>query len=139
MIDAAVYSDPSVDIDCLTGGNISGWPQVVQSIGQIFHTRFGERVMREWFGSMVPALLGENLNQQTIIKFFTAVGAAIEQWEPRFRTTRIVPLSVDRAGHFSVLIEGEFRPRALLGDVTPHGARRVTATGSNQGLRLSDE
>lgn len=130
--------DPSVDLDRHTGGNVAGWASVIQSLEVIFTTRFGERVMREWFGSAVPKLLGENMNTQTIVPFFSAVGSAIDQWEPRFRLTQIVPLSVGRDGRFEVELQGEYRPRALVGDFTAEGQRRIRISGGNgYGLRFA--
>lgn len=122
--------DPAIDMDVGSGGDIAGWPHVLQSLEQIFTTRFGERAMREWYGSMVPAFLGENLNSQTIVAFFSAISAAVEQWEPRYRITRIIPDSVGRDGRLRITLEGEYRPRALLNDFTPEGARRVTILGA---------
>ena len=121
--------DPSIDMDAGTGGDINGWPHVIQSMADFFATRFGERVMREWYGSAVPALLGENMNEATIVPFFSAVASAIEQWEPRFRVVRVVPERVGRDGVLRVTVEGEYRPRALLGDFTPDGAKRVVVYG----------
>lgn len=127
-----------VDLNRLTGELIEGWPHVEQCLGDIFTTQFGERVMREWYGSVVPHLLGENLTNDTIVKFFAAVTSAIDQWEPRFRVARIVPQSVDRDGTFRVRIEGEYRPLALIGDLTPAGAKRVIISGgAGKGLVLS--
>lgn len=126
--------DPSIDIDAASGADIRGWQHVLQCLHTIFTTRFGERVIREWYGSMVPRFLGENLTTRTVVPFFAAIASAIEQWEPRYRITRIVPESVGRDGHLRVMIEGEYRPRALLGDFTPEGARRVAlgVTPTNQ-------
>lgn len=121
--------DPSIDIDVETGADINGWPHVLQCIADFFATRFGARVMREWYGSAVPAFLGENMNAQTIVPFFAALASAIEQWEPRFRITAVIPTSVNRSGQLRVTMEGEYRPRALLGDFTSAGARRVTLIG----------
>lgn len=126
-------SDPSIDMDAGTGANISGWSHVLQSIEDFMTTRFGERIMREYYGSMIPAFLGENLSTQTVVPFFTAIAAAVEQWEPRFRIIQILPESAGRDGRLRVHIEGEYRPRALLGDFTPEGARRITVTGGNGG------
>lgn len=128
--------DPSLDLDAGSGADIRGWPHVLQSIEQIFTTHFGERIMREWFGSAVPRFLGENLTGPTVVAFFSAVSAAIDQWEPRYRVTRIVPESVGRDGRLRVYIEGEYRPRALLGDFTPEGARRVSIVGGQNGLTV---
>lgn len=128
--------DPSIDIDAGSGADIAGWLHVLQSLEEIFKTRFAERVMREWFGSMVPAFLGENMNVQTIVPFFSAIASAIEQWEPRYRVTRVVPESVGRDGRLRVLIEGEYRPRALLGDFTPDGIRRVVLAANDNGYMV---
>lgn len=127
---------PSIDLDRRTGEVITGWDSTVQSIEEIFLTNFGERVMREWFGSMVPRLLGELLNNKNVLAFFTAVCSAIEQWEPRYRVTKVVPISVSRLGEFHVELQGEYRPRALLGDFTVEGSRRLGVLGDNSGLRL---
>lgn len=128
---------PSIDLDRRTGEVITGWESTVQSIEEIFLTNFGERVMREWFGSMVPRLLGELLNNKNVLAFFTAVCSAIEQWEPRYRVTKIIPLSVSRQGEFHVEIQGEYRPRALFGDFTVEGSKRLGVLGDSNGLRLA--
>lgn len=107
-----------------TGKPLSGWEHTAQSLGVIFTTRFGERVMREWFGSLVPNLLGENMTPQTFLRFFSAVGTALEQ-EPRVRLIQVLPLSVNRNGRAEVRIEVEYRPRGHLGDFTPEGRKRV--------------
>jgi len=124
--------DPSLDIDAATGADIRGWPHVLQSVEQIFTTAFGERVMREWFGSAVPRFLGESMNRQTILPFFAAISAAIEQWEPRLRVVQILPERADRSGRFAVALDVEYRPRALLGDFAAQGARRVVVAGDGR-------
>ena len=123
---AAQAFDSSLDIDRDTGADIVGWPHVVQCMGDFFTTPFGERIMREWYGSLVPRLLGENMTDRTIVRFFSAIVTAIEQWEPRYRVTKVTPLRVGRDGGFAVRLEGQFRPRALLGDFTSEGPRHVT-------------
>ena len=52
------HNTPSVGLNAATGGTLMGWSHVVQSLQDIFTTRFGARVMREWYGSFVPTLLG---------------------------------------------------------------------------------
>ena len=111
-------------IDRETGKPLSGWPHVAQSLGVIFTTRFGDRVMRRWVGSLVPNLLGENMTQETFVKFFAAVGAALE-FEPRVRLIKVLPLSVSRDGRAEIRMEVEYRPRGHLGDFTPAGRKRV--------------
>lgn len=116
---------PSVGIDRNTGAMITGWDHVKQSIDVIFTTKFGERVMREWFGSLVPNLLGRNITPEEITPYFAAIVSAIEQWEPRFRVTKIVPLEVTRDGKFRFVLDGVYRPRALQGDFTVVGDLRI--------------
>lgn len=127
------FSDPSIDIDAETGANIAGWPHVLQCVADFFATSFGERVMREYYGSAVPRLLGENLTTKTVVPFFAAVSAAIEQWEPRFRVTAVTPISVGRDGKLKVEIQGQYRPRALFSDFTVEGSKRITVTGGSGG------
>lgn len=133
---AAIPVDPSVGIDAETGGTIYGWPHVEQSLRDIFFTRFGERIMREYYGSFIPGLLGKNINPAEVTPFFAALASAIEQWEPRFRVTELTPVSVTRTGELHIYMAGEFRPRAVFGDFTVEGgARRVDLYASADGIR----
>lgn len=120
---------PGAGIDRRTGRPLAGWGHVQQSLEVIFTTGFGERVLREWFGSHVPRLLGESLTPTTLLRFKLAVFVAIELWEPRFRVTKINSLSVDRLGRYRCEIEGEWRPRGHLDDYRIEGARRVLTVG----------
>ena len=126
------HTAPGTGIDRTTGKVLSGWPHVVQSLEVIFSTRFGERVMREWFGSMVPAMLGENLTPATVLRTKLAIWVAIETWEPRFRIAQITSLSVNRQGQYRLEMEGEYRPRAHLGDFTVEGPRRTVSIGARE-------
>lgn len=126
-------NSPSVGIDATTGKMLTGWDHVKQSIDVIFTTAFGERVMREWFGSLVPNLLGRNMTPREIVPYFAAIVAAVEQFEPRFRVTKITPLEVTRGGMFRFALDGVYRPRALQGDFTPEGQKRVGGFVSDDG------
>lgn len=135
---AARYTSPSVGMNAVTGGVLEGWPHVVQSLQDIFTTRFGARIMREWYGSFVPNLLGRNITPQEVPLWFAAVTSAIEQWEPRYRVTRIQIIDVTRTGELRFFLEGEYRPRAMFGDFTVEGARRIDASASRDGMRVED-
>lgn len=120
----------STGIDRETGKLLTGWDHVLQSMSVIFTTFFGERVMRRFFGSFVPKVLGQPLTETTLIRFWTAICVAIDMWEPRYRVTRIIPRgSADemRQGGIGFHIEGVYMPRGHLGDKTPEqGLRRFT-------------
>jgi phage baseplate assembly protein W len=130
--------DPSVGIDAVTGSLVTGWEHVIQSLRDIFDTRFGSRVMREWYGSFVPNLLGRLITPQEVTPFFAAITSAVEQWEPRFRVTQIQVVTVTRDGQLHVFLDGEYRPRALYGDFTVEGARRLDAYANPDGILIEE-
>lgn len=122
-------------MDRETGRLLDGWDHVVQCIFELFTTGYGLRIMREWFGTFVPQLLGENLVPSTVVRFFASICTAIELWEPRFRVVKITPIKSSaeelRKGSLGIRIDGEYRPRALQGDMTPEGMRTVHVGYSN--------
>ncbi len=130
--------DPSVGLDAATGGILSGWEHVVQSLRDIFDTRFGSRIMREWYGSFVPNLLGRLVTPQEVLPYFAAISSAIEQWEPRFRVTQIQVVKLTRDGQLHVFLDGEYRPRAVYGDFSVAGARRLDAYTNPDGLLIEE-
>jgi len=116
---AQVAPIPGTGIDRRSGQVLAGWRHVEQSLRMIFTTHFGERVMRRWVGSAVPALLGRNMSNATILRFWTAICIAIDLWEPRFRVTKITPYgsAMDlRTGKIGFAIAGVYYPRGHLGD-----------------------
>jgi phage baseplate assembly protein W len=130
--------DPSVGLDATTGGILTGWEHVVQSLRDIFDTRFGSRIMREWYGSFVPNLLGRLVTPEEVVPYFAAITSAIEQWEPRFRVTQIQVVKVTRDGQLHVFLDGEYRPRAIYGDFSVAGARRLDAYANPDGLLIEE-
>ena len=74
---AVDLNSPSVGLDAATGGIVTGWDHVVQSLADIFATRFGDRIMREWYGSFVPNLLGRLITPDEVGPYFAAVTSAI--------------------------------------------------------------
>lgn len=136
---AQIAPNPGTGIDRRTGKIISGWPHVQQSLAVIFSTRFSERVMRRWFGSFVPALLGRDLTKTTILRFWTAVCVAIDLWEPRFRVTKITPFgSPDdlRTGKIGFAVTGVYYPRGHLGDYSVSVPKTLNV-GTNDGGKVS--
>lgn len=127
----------SVGMDRVTGRLIGGFDHVVQSIGDILTTNIAERMYREWYGFPGFRLLGELLNRATLIKFLNLIVIALTlrqknglPVEPRFKVTRVTPLSADRQGEFACRIEGEYMPRGHLGDFTVEGKKKIVLTRS---------
>lgn len=114
-----------------TGKVLSGWEHTVQSLGVIFTTGLGERIMRRFFGSAVRGLLGKNLTPETLARFYLAIAIAIDLWEPRFRLVAVsYPNNTNseqrmRQGRLGLKLVGEYRPRALEGDFTVEGPERT--------------
>ena len=133
----ATAPNPSFGINAQTGAAITGWDHVVQSLRDVFLTRFGARIMREWYGSLVPEALGRNIARAEMLPVIASITSAIEQWEPRFV---VVDVSIDgsaaRAGSLVIVINGQFRPRALLGDVTVEGSKILTVDMAANGMSL---
>lgn len=122
-------------VDRWTGRPVAGWEHTVLCIEAIFSTPFGSRVMRRWIGSLIPAMLGENLVPSTVLRFFTAIFAALV-YEPRFALVKINILSTPdelREGKLRLELEGQYRPRAHLGDFTVEGPRSVLIYANDNG------
>ena len=129
----------SAGINRETGRLLTGYDHVVQSIEVILTTFLGEAILREWFGFPGNSLLGKLGTQTPIIRYFRAIALALTirqlnglPAEPRFRLMKITPLSLDREGELSVLLEGIYFPRGHLGDFTPE-------SGTPARLRLQSE
>lgn len=108
-----------------TGQILDGWDHVVQSVRDIFTKRFFEQRMRPYVGSHVIRLLGENVNEQTVMRLKWAIMLAIDLFEPRLTPKNIDLLDFDRTGASSWVIQVIYRPRALEGDFTPAGVRTL--------------
>lgn len=97
-----------------TGEVLAGFEHVQQSLGVIFTTPQGSRVMREWFGNPGLRLLGENATARNVLLWFNILWALIDLFEPRFRVTRFLVRDIDRLGYGDFTLEGEHRPYAHL-------------------------
>ena len=126
--------NPSVGINADTGARIEGWPHVAQSLRDIFLTRFGERLMREWFGSFVLDALGRNITANEMLPVIASITSAIEQWEPRYLVTGVDVGGTIRDGRLNLSIYGRYRPRALLGDMTEEGNQRLSISLTETGI-----
>jgi len=113
---------------------LSGWPHVMQSIEVILTTAYFERVMRPYVGSLGIRLFGELANRRTAQRFRWTVATALLLFEPRFKPTRIDQIDLDRTGATTWIIEGIYRPRGHLGDLTSAGTRTLSLAAGETGL-----
>lgn len=130
-----------VGVDRKTGKMLIGWDHVLQSMQVIFSTRYHERVMRQWVGSMVPHLLGESMVPRMLARFYWAIISAIDLWEPCYSVQRVnvqigsqdqqlSSIEEIRTGKLTTEMIGVYRPRGHLGDDTPDDKRIVGIIGS---------
>lgn len=134
-----------VGMDRRTGKVLAGWKHTQQSMGVIFITRYHERVLRRWVGSLVPHLLGASATTRVIARFYGAIGTALDLFEPNYRIQRIwiqtrpnedqLLTSAEelRTGKVTTQIDGVHRPRGHLGDPTPED-RKQTIIGQTSNL-----
>jgi phage baseplate assembly protein W len=72
-------------MDRFTGKLLSGWPHVEQCLEYIFATPFHVRPLRQWVGTYVPHLLGENDVARIITRHYWAIASGCDMWEPNYR------------------------------------------------------
>lgn len=144
-----------IGMDRRTGKMLAGWHHVEQSLHLLFVTRFHERILRQWVGSFVPHLIGENAVESVITRFYWAVMTSIDLWEPCYRVqecrikTRspnyngedpdyLSLTSVDEflRGNIEVQVNGLYMPRGHLGDHTPESQRTMTIHGNEGNWEL---
>ncbi len=88
-----------------TGTRIDFDAHLSQSIMDILLTPRGTRVMRRAYGSDLPALVDAPMNGETLVDLFMGVAEALDQWEPRFRLSRVQVLAAV-AGRLTLSLEG---------------------------------
>lgn len=70
-------------MNAATGRKMELIDHVRQSIADILFTRIGTRVQREEYGSLLPELIDQPLNEATRLRVAAAAMMAIAKWEPR--------------------------------------------------------
>lgn len=72
-----------------TGAEIDGIDDIRQSVQNILTTPLGSRVMRRDYGSLLPELIDQPLNDATLLRAYSAAVIALLIWEPRLRINTI--------------------------------------------------
>ena len=60
-----------------------------QSIYDILLTPLGSRLMRRDYGSLLPFLIDQPINQATKLRLMSAIATAIVKWEPRVKVRQV--------------------------------------------------
>lgn len=76
-------------MNAVTGRKISGIEHLQQSVRDILTTPVGSRVMRRDYGSLLPELLAQPLNDATLMRVYAAAIMAILRWETRIKVQAI--------------------------------------------------
>lgn len=95
-----------VGINAVTGTELSGIAHLKQSIRDILGTRIGTRVMRRDYGSRLPELIDNPMNELTKVELFAATAEALERWEPRFRLDSVYIESATETGSIVLALTG---------------------------------
>ncbi|MFZ4876841.1 GPW/gp25 family protein [Janthinobacterium sp. Mn2066] len=88
-----------------TGRSLTGLAHLRQSIADILTTPIGSRTRRRRYGSEVPELIDQPLNEATQLRIYAATAFALRRWEPRLSLSN-VQLTRDTDGAIAVLLEG---------------------------------
>lgn len=64
-------------------GNLNDMEHLKQSVRDILITPLASRVMRREYGSLVPDLIDEPMNNTTRLQCMSAAVIALTRWEPR--------------------------------------------------------
>lgn len=108
-------------MDARTGKPLGGVDHLLQSVADILGTPLGARVARRDYGSIIPELLDQPLNELTRTRIYAAAALALQRQERRLRTAKFTLLRGDRPGSATLIIDG----------------RRTDTTARNTGVSLS--
>jgi hypothetical protein len=78
-----------IGMDRHTGKPLGGADHLAQSIGDILSTPLGSRIGRRTYGSDLPELLDQPMNDRGLLLVFAATAQAIMRQEGRARLSRI--------------------------------------------------
>ena len=94
-------------MDRHTGKPLAGLDHLRQSCGDIIGTPIGTRICLREYGSFVPELIDQPMNQLTRTRVFAATALALSRWERRLRLARVGLSAGDEAGAFVLDIAGD--------------------------------
>ena len=89
-------------MSCNTGRDLSELDHIKQSIVDILTTPIGTRLMRRDYGSILPDLMAQPMNDVLILKIYSAIYTALLKWESRITINQIV---INHIGHGNLTID----------------------------------
>ncbi len=93
-------------MDAHTGKPLGGADHLRQSIADILGTPLGTRLARRDYGSILPELLDQPMNDLGRLRVFAATALALMRQEGRVRLTRVAFAASDQAGAYTLRITG---------------------------------
>ncbi|ODN41555.1 GPW/gp25 family protein [Piscirickettsia litoralis] len=90
-----------------TGKSLSGLAHLKQSINDILTTRIGSRANNREYGSNLPNLLDAPLNNDLTMEIYMSTVAALNRWEPRFKTKKVEIIALEQ-GKVTLTLYGEY-------------------------------
>lgn len=73
----------------LNGSTVTTRAHIAQSVEDILTTRMGTRIARREYGSLLPELIDQPLNDATRLRLYAASVMALMRWEPRVSFSRV--------------------------------------------------
>lgn len=92
-------------MNATTGRALSGMAHIRQSITDILTTPVGSRAMRRRYGSELPELMDQPLNNATVLRIYGATAYAIRLWESRGSLTGL-QFETSEAGAAALILNG---------------------------------
>ena len=93
-------------MDRTTGKPLAGLDHLRQSIADILGTPLGTRLCRRDYGSLLPELLDQPMNQLMRVQLYAATALALSRHEPRIRLTRVALAATGTAGGAQLIVGG---------------------------------
>lgn len=72
-----------------SGTALGGIAHIEQSVADILTTPLGTRVMRREYGSLLPDIIDQPLNEANVMRLYAATVIALARWEPRIRVNAL--------------------------------------------------
>ena len=105
-----------VGINARTGKLLAGPAHLAQSLGKIWHTRVGTRVMRLAFGADLRSLLSEDLTPAIALLIYNEMVASAARWEPEYQLTQLQLVTLTDGGALGIRHGGIYFPEGRFGN-----------------------